>query len=585
MMETTVRKREQWRRKREYVLATAGNVVGLGNVWRFPYLCYKNGGGVFLLPYCFFAVLCGVPLFLLETVVGQYTQEGAITCWTKLCPLAMGTGYSILMIHAYSTVYCIILAWALFYLIQSFRDPLPWATCNSTWNTDTCVALWPANVTAVNCLNQTANATCRDLSQSSAIQFWERGVLSVSAGIEEVGSVKWELLLCLLACWVACYFCIWKGVRSTGKVVYFTAVFPYVMLAILLVRGLTLPGAWQGVVYYLYPDVSRLADPQVWMEACAQVFFSYALGTGTLITLGSYNKIKNNCYKDSLWLCALNSCTSFVAGFAVFSVLGFMSNREGVSIDMVVESGPGLAFIAFPQAVAMMPLPQLWAVCFFVMLILLGLDTQFAGLETIISSLIDLFPGQMRRPWRREIFLFIFCLVCFMMQITLTTEGGVYQFQLLDYYGASGASLFFVSLIQCTAIGWGLGADRMCDAVEEMTGQRPWLLFKLCWCYFTPLICTVCCICSFLDNEPLTYSGGYMFPDWAYHLGRAIALSSMVTVPIWTAVKLFMGEGTLRQRLEAHWYPVPELRKKPPVVSKSEMDPLSTSRSDTKDSV
>lgn len=311
----------------------------------------------------------------------------------------------------------------------------------------------------------------------------------------------------------------------------------------------------------------------------------------------------------------------------------------------------------------------------------------------------------------------------------------------------------------------------MCDAVEEMTGQRPWILFKLCWRYFTPLICLVsrcsqwiymhthkaptqcsqwidnsekyvkkhellsgnhvilmnvknkpklkkkkrmggrknvtwfliadviaqshwtravfilwichlvcallwlswrnnyapkrnsfqpnsillfqfftakwtneafkwqwrlspdralsffsfkvCCVCSFLDNEPLTYTGGYMFPDWAYHLGRAIALSSMVTVPLWTAVKLFMGKGTLRQarehghclprksflvcglkgrctpqsvaliifsllrpqRLEAHWYPVPELRKKRPVISKSEMDPMSTSRSDCKDSV
>ncbi|KAF3845765.1 hypothetical protein F7725_002843 [Dissostichus mawsoni] len=82
-------------------------------------------------------------------------------------------------------------------------------------------------------------------------------------GIEELGEVQWEVLLCLLAVWVVCYFCVWKGVRSTGKVVYFTAVFPYVMLAILLVRGLTLPGAWQGVVYYLYPDPSRLADLQV----------------------------------------------------------------------------------------------------------------------------------------------------------------------------------------------------------------------------------------------------------------------------------------------------------------------------------
>ncbi|XP_033969488.1 sodium- and chloride-dependent betaine transporter-like [Trematomus bernacchii] len=147
------------------------------------------------------------------------------------------------------------------------------------------------------------------------------------------------------------------------------------MLAILLVRGLTLPGAWQGVVYYLYPDPSRLADLQVWMEACAQVLFSYGVASGTHITLSSYNKVTNNCYRDSVWLCVLNSCTSLVSGFAVFSCLGFMAEKQGIPIEKVVTSGPGLAFIAFPQAIAMMPVPQLWAACFFIMLILLGLDT------------------------------------------------------------------------------------------------------------------------------------------------------------------------------------------------------------------
>ncbi|XP_070703483.1 sodium- and chloride-dependent betaine transporter-like [Pempheris klunzingeri] len=552
-METKVEKREQWSKKREYILAAAGNVVGLGNVWRFPYLCYKNGGGAFLFPYCLFAVLCGVPLFLLETVIGQYTQEGAVTCWTKLCPLAQGIGYSIIVIQLYARLYSIILAWVLFYLIHCFRDPLPWTTCSNPWNTEKCVDLTSS---AIHNGNLTANGTRGNLTKSSVSEFWERGLLSMSGGIEEVGAVKWELLLCLLACWVTCYFCIWKGVRSTGKVVYFTAVFPYVTLAILLVRGLTLPGAWQGVVYYLYPDPSRLADLQVWMEACAQVLFSYGVASGTIITHGSYNKVKNNCYRDSLWLCVLNSCTSLVAGFAVFSVLGFMAHTHGVPINMVVQSGPGLAFIAFPQAVAMMPLPQLWAVCFFTMLILLGVDTLFSGLETITSSVIDMFPGHMRKPWRREIFLFFFCSVCFIIQIPLTAQGGVYLFQLVDYYSASGACILFVSLAQCVAVGWAFGSEQMCDAVEDMTGQRPWVLFKLCWRYFTPLTCMACFICSFLDYQPLTSSDGYVYPRWAYCLGWAMALSSVVVVPIWAVGKICLTEGTLRQRLLVLWHPV-----------------------------
>ncbi|XP_074511198.1 sodium- and chloride-dependent GABA transporter 3-like isoform X1 [Sebastes fasciatus] len=575
-METKVNKREQWTRKREYILAAAGNVVGLGNVWRFPYLCYKNGGGVFLLPYCFFAVLCGVPIFLLEAVIGQYTQEGAVTCWTKLCPLAQGTGYSILVIQLFSRTYSIILAWALLYLIYCFRDPLPWATCDNPWNTERCVDLTSANWTAMHSGNQTVNWTTGNLTKSSVSEFWERGVLSMSGGIEEVGTVKWELLLCLLACWVACYFCVWKGVRSAGKVVYFTAVFPYVTLAILLIRGVTLPGAWQGVVYYLYPDPSRLADLQVWMEACAQVLFSYGVASGSLITMGSYNKVKNNCYKDSLLLCALNSGTSFVAGFAVFSALGFMAQKQGIPIDMVVDSGPGLAFIAFPQALAMMPLPQLWAACFFLMLILLGLDTLFAGLETITSAVIDLFPGQMRRPWRREIFLVFFCSISFIVQISLCTQGGVYLFQLVDYYGANGACILFVSVVQCVAVGWAFGADRMCDAIEDMSGQRPLLLFKVCWRYITPLICMVCFIGFFVTYQPLASSGGYVYPNWACGLGWAMALSSVVAVPIWAVGKICLTEGTLRQRLLVLWHPVRDpMTNKEHILNDTEMKPMS----------
>ncbi|XP_034450194.1 sodium- and chloride-dependent GABA transporter 2-like [Hippoglossus hippoglossus] len=574
-METKVNKREQWIKKREYILAAAGYLVGLGNVWRFPYLCYKNGGGVFLLPYIFFAVLCGVPLYLLENTIGQLTQEGAITCWNKLCPVAKGTGYAIMVIQLYSRLYSIVLAWALLYLIYCFRATLPWATCNNPWNTDRCVDLTSANWTAVHSGNLSVNWTSENLTKSSASEFWERGVLSMSGGIDEVGTVKWELLLCLLACWVACYFCIWKGVRSTGKVVYVTAVFPYVMLAILLVRGLTLPGAWQGVVYYLYPEPSRLADLQVWMEACAQVLFSYGVASGTLITLGSYNKVENNCYRDSLWLCVINSCTSFIAGFAVFSALGFMAQAQGIPINMVVNSGPGLAFIAFPQALAMMPLPQLWAVCFFIMLIMLGLDTVFAGLETITSSVIDMFPGTMRRPWRREIFLLLFCSVCFIIQIPLTTQGGVYLFQLVDYYGANGACMLFVSFVECVAVGWAFGAERICDAVEEMTGQRPWFIFILCWRYFTPLICMVCFICSFVDYQPLTF-GNYVYPDWAHYLGWAIALSSIVIIPIWAIGKICLTKGSLRQRLLVLWHPVSDhVGHKITDMNETELTPVS----------
>ncbi|XP_028448841.1 sodium- and chloride-dependent GABA transporter 3-like [Perca flavescens] len=524
--------RGQWASKTEYILVVAGNVVGLGNVWRFPYLCYKNGGGAFLVPYGLLAVVCGIPLFLLETSVGQFTQEGFITCWSKLCPLAQGIGYGYFMMKLYDFSYILVQVWALFYLVFSFRSQLPWASCDNTWNTANCLDLQTFNSS-----NVTANRTN---TTSAATEFWERRVLGMSGGIEELGSVRWELALCLLACWVMCYFSIWKGVRSSGKVAYFTATFPYVMLLVLLIRGLTLPGAWDGIYFYLYPDLNRLANLEVWLEAGSQIFFSYSLTIGTLNVLGSYNNYTNNCYKDCFWLCLLNSGTSFVAGFVVFSVLGFMAQKQGVSVDTVAESGPGLAFIAYPQATAMMPFPQFWTVCFFLMLILLTVDTHFVTVESVITSVSDLFPKLLRAPVKHEIFVLVICSSFFLMHLTLVTEGGIYIFQLIDYYGCTRACQDCMAICQCLALGWIYGADRIFNIIKDMTGQRPSVFFKLCWNYIVPLLSL---------TAPLLINDWYVYPDWAYALGWTMTLSSVLMVPLWAAGQMCLTAGTFRQRL------------------------------------
>uniref|UniRef100_A0A8C6Q1N2 Transporter n=1 Tax=Nothobranchius furzeri TaxID=105023 RepID=A0A8C6Q1N2_NOTFU len=425
--------RGQWASKAEFLLAVAGQIIGLGNVWRFPYLCYKNGGGVFFVPYLLFLVLCGIPLFLLETSLGQYTSLGGVSAWRTICPLFGGLGYAsqVMILHG-CVYYIVILAWALFYLCYSFQAELPWS--HSPWRTSL-----PENAT------------------SPVMEFWEREVLRLSDTLDELGPVSWKLVLCLAAVWLVCYFCVWKGVKSTGKVVYLTATFPYAMLLVLLVRGATLPGAMQGIVYYLKPNHTRLADPQVWMDAGTQVFFSYGICLGSLTALGSYNKYNNDCYKDSFLLCLLNSSTSFLAGFAIFSVLGFMAEEQGVDIAAVAQSGPGLAFIAYPRAVAMMPLPQLWAVCFFLMIIMLGLDTQFVSLEALMTSVTDLYPHLIRRGRRRELLLLVVCVVCFLVGLVMVTPGGLYVFQIYDHFSCSGASLLLLSIFQSLAIGWVYG--------------------------------------------------------------------------------------------------------------------------------
>nr|XP_033781835.1 sodium- and chloride-dependent taurine transporter isoform X3 [Geotrypetes seraphini] len=345
-------RREKWASKIDFLLSVAGGFIGLGNVWRFPYLCYKNGGGAFLIPYFIFLFGGGLPVFFLEVALGQFTSEGGITCWEKICPIFTGIGYaSIVIVSLLNVYYIVVLAWGMYYLFHSFQSQLPWVTCQQAWNTQNCVkdtlrknkSLWLS-------LNGTSFT-------SPVIEFWERKALNLSTGIEDVGVVKWDLALCLLLVWVICFFCVWKGVRSTGKVVYFTATFPFLMLFVLLIRGVTLPGAAEGIKFYLSPNMTHLADPQVWIDAGTQIFFSYAICLGAMTSLGSYNNYKYNSYRDCLLLGCLNSGTSFVSGFAIFSVLGFMAQEQGVDIADVAESGADKFYDAVEDMIGYRPIP------------------------------------------------------------------------------------------------------------------------------------------------------------------------------------------------------------------------------------
>uniref|UniRef100_A0A8C1NTN8 Transporter n=1 Tax=Cyprinus carpio TaxID=7962 RepID=A0A8C1NTN8_CYPCA len=547
--------REKWASKLDFVLSVAGGFVGLGNVWRFPYLCYKNGGGAFLIPYFIFLFGGGLPVFFLEVALGQFTSEGGITCWGKLCPIFTGIGYaSIVIVSLLNIYYIVILAWGLYYLLQCFQHELPWARCRHSWNTANCVE---DTVRKNKSLWLSANVTSLTNLTSPVTEFWERNVLSISSGIDEVGGLKWELALCLLAVWIICFFCIWKGVKSTGKVVYFTATFPFLMLIVLLVRGVTLPGAAEGIKFYLYPNLTRLKDPEVWIDAGTQIFFSYAICLGAMTSLGSYNKYKYNCYRDCMLLGCLNSGTSFVSGFAIFSVLGFMAQEQGVAIADVAESGPGLAFIAYPKAVTMMPLPTVWAILFFIMLLLLGLDSQFVEVEGQITSLVDLYPSLLRKGYRREIFIAVICVISYLLGLTMVTKGGMYVFQLFDYYAASGVCLLWVAFFECVAVAWVYGADNFYDAIEDMIGYRPNGWMKWSWMLITPVLCVGCFVFSLVKYKPLTYNKFYEYPDWSIGLGWALALASMICIPMMVVIKIIQSDGSLIEvrNCFTHWTP------------------------------
>ncbi|XP_041119320.1 sodium- and chloride-dependent creatine transporter 1-like isoform X2 [Polyodon spathula] len=489
-----VPERETWTRQMDFIMSCVGFAVGLGNVWRFPYLCYKNGGGVFLIPYLLIVFVGGIPVFFLEVALGQFMKQGGVSAW-NIAPLFKGLGVSSMVIVFFcNTYYIMVLVWGLYYLLHSFTDPLPWATCGNTWNTANCTQVFRGD----GCYNSSTssnasafNSSCEELvgQRSPIIEFWENKVLRISGGLDEPGNINWEMTLCLLATWITVYFCVWKGVKSSGKVVYFTALFPYLVLAVLLAHGVTLPGALDGIIYYLKPDWSKLGEAQVWIDAGTQIFFSYAIGLGALTALGSYNRFHNNCYQDAYVLAVINSGTSFFAGFVVFSVLGFMASEQGVDISRVAESGPGLVFIAYPKAVTLMPLAPFWATLFFFMLLILGLDSQFVGVEGFITGIMDMIPNSVSGSVRREAVVAICCFICFIIDLSMVNEGGIFVFQLFDYYSASGITLLWQAFWECVVVAWVYGADRFMDDIARMIGYQPMTLVKWCWAFITPCIC------------------------------------------------------------------------------------------------
>ncbi|KAG1705083.1 Sodium- and chloride-dependent glycine transporter 1 [Nymphon striatum] len=396
-----VAERGNWGSKWEFLLSCVGLSVGIGNVWRFPYLAYENGGGAFLIPYLIMLVLAGKPMYFLELAFGQFAGLGPLAIWS-CAPIAKGVGYAMVTVSLVVCIYYnVIMSYTIFYISASFQSIVPWSICDPSWaDMETCygAALNSTNITSVtNVTNVATNKTLQ--MQTSSQQYWERYVLEITPGIESSGGIKWDLALCLLFSWIVVVLCLMKGIKTSGKVVYFAATFPYVILIMLLINGLLLDGAFAG-----------LLDIKVWQAAAGQMFFSLSVSMGGLIMYSSYNDFKNNIYRDAMVVSILDTVTSLISGTVIFSVLGAMSHELNIPIDKVVASGPGLAFVTYPEALSRLPVPQLWSVLFFLMLFILGLDS----------------------------------------------ESGQYVLELMDKYGG-GTAVVFIAIAECISVIWIYG--------------------------------------------------------------------------------------------------------------------------------
>ncbi|KAF0303872.1 Sodium-dependent neutral amino acid transporter B(0)AT3 [Amphibalanus amphitrite] len=513
-----VPERAAWGNKWQFMLSCVSLSVGLGNVWRFPYLVQQDGGGAFLIPYVLMMVLEGAPLFLVELGIGQRLRQGSLGVWNIIHPWTAGIGVAATIVSfMVGLYYNMIIAWCFYYFFNSFTSPLPYAFCPTTGP------------------NGTVVPEC-EMSSETAF-FWYRNALDASSAIDEPEGIKWWMALCLLLSWVLVYACIMRGIQSSGKVVYFTALFPYLILIIFFGRAVTLPGAGVGLKHLFTPKMEKLIDPTVWMDAATQVFYSLSVGFGSLIAFASYNPVNNNCKQDAVFMCIVTVFTATFGAVDIFAVLGYKAVQnyhkciahnvdklsvlypEQFFVNMSAEAytdmlqhhdftnetqlemglqhcdltktldqaaeGTGLAFIVFTQAIVELPGSNFWSVAFFMMLLALGLGSQFGTMEGVITNMFD-----MNIRVRKEVLTGVMCIVSFLIGLVFCTGAGEYWLKMFDAF-AGTYGLVVIGFFEIVVVTYVYGYEKFCDDIENMTGSRPGMYWQICWRFVAPILIIV----------------------------------------------------------------------------------------------
>ncbi|XP_006611847.1 sodium- and chloride-dependent transporter XTRP3 isoform X1 [Apis dorsata] len=571
--ETKEENRAEWSGKMQFFLSIIGYSVGLGNIWRFPYLCQQNGGGAFLIPFFVMLILEGVPLFLIELGLGQRMRQGALGVWNTIHPWLGGIGIASCIVTFFVALYYnVIITWCFYYLFNSLEavtikagEPLPWAKCPEVDGkpVEECV------------------------KSSETAYFWYRTTLDAAPSIEEGSSgLKWWIVLCLLLSWIVVFFIVMKGIQSSGKVVYFTSMFPYLVLTIFFIRGITLKGASAGLAHMYTPKIEKLLEPTVWLDAATQVFYSFGLAFGSLIAFGSYNTPDNHCVRDVILVSCCNAFTAIYASIVIFAILGFkaMTNVDKClagNKDLLVEhgfayqnttmerykdivnnlnvtkmnftletcslseqldnaaEGTGLAFIVFTQAIVELPGAPFWSCIFFLMLLALGLGSQIGILEGMLCVIFDI---DLFKRIKKQYMTGVVCTVCFFVGLIFCTGAGEYWLKMFDSF-AGTIGLVMVALMEMISVIFVYGHEKFTKDIEEMTGYRPGVYWQFTWRFLAPIIMVcilVSSIISMVVKKP-QYSAWdasrgiavpTAYPGWVLAIAVVIIFAGIAPIPI-----------------------------------------------------
>ncbi|XP_012261870.2 sodium-dependent nutrient amino acid transporter 1-like [Athalia rosae] len=519
--------RPKWGSKWEFLMSCIATSVGLGNIWRFPFTAYTNGGGAFLIPYIIVLIVVGKPFYYLEAALGQFSSRSIVQVWS-VTPAMKGVGWGH-MIAAFWVLsyYCSLMALTIYYLFASFSGILPWSYCREEWG-DSCVAdsSVPSN----------SNTTER---WSSAELYFRRIVLQEADSIVDgIGIPSWQLSLCLAFSWLCIFLVQFRGVKSAGKAAYFLALFPYAMMIILLIRAVTLEGAGEGILFFLTPKWDKLLEPTVWYAAITQCFFSLTVCLGAIIMFSSYNGFRHTLYRDVMIVTTLDTFTSIMAGCTVFGIMGNLAyETNATSIDSVVRSGSGLAFISYPEALARFPaVPQLFSALFFIMMFVLGVGSGQSLVGVISSAITDRFSKL------KQIYVVaVIVIIGFFLGLIYCTPGGQWILTLVDFY--SGNILTIVGVVEVVTIFWIYGLTNFLNDMEFMVGYRPGIYWRACWFVITPVLMITVVIYTFIVYEDAKYDG-QDFPPTALGFGWAILGTAVAQIGIWIIWNLIQNRSS-----------------------------------------
>ena len=398
--------RESWSARSGFIIAAIGSAVGLGNIWRFPYVAYENGGGAFLIPYLIAIFAAGLPLLFLDYAVGHKYRKAPPTAYKKLMNSEALGWWQVMVTLLIGIYYASVLSWAGSYMFYSIGQQ---------WGTDT-------------------------------EKFFFTSYLQNGEGLA-FGFVP-TLFIGLVIVWAVVMFILYggvkKGVELSNKIFIPLLL---ILFSILVVQALRLPGAVDVLNAFFTPNWEAMTNYKVWLAAFGHIFFSLSVGFGIMLTYSSYLKRKTNLTGSGLVVALANSSFEILAGIGIFAALGFMAYSAGSSVDDVVSGGIGLAFIAFPKIISSLGAGgDLFGFLFFASLTVAGVTSMVSILQVPIAAFQD------KLGWSRKRAVTIIAGgSAIVSTILFSTHSAITFVDIIDYFanniGIVGGGLLSIILV------------------------------------------------------------------------------------------------------------------------------------------